>query len=120
MNREDYKTAYENVMLANKMLEQEIEKLKEDLEYSNHCEEQMRKTITNLEYKTTTLEEETKELKQRLEVEIDISNGMLKTIDKAIEFIYENAYDEEREICIDDLWGEIPKLLDILKGSEKE
>ena len=41
-------------------------------------------------------------------------------INKAIEFIYENAYDEEREICIDDLWGEIPKLLDILKGSNKE
>lgn len=41
-------------------------------------------------------------------------------INKAIEFIYENAYDEERKICIDDLWGEIPKLLDILKGSDKE
>jgi hypothetical protein len=27
MNREDYKIAYENVMLANKMLEQEIERL---------------------------------------------------------------------------------------------
>ena len=39
---------------------------------------------------------------------------------EAIEFIYENSYDEERETCIDDLWGEIPKLLDILKGSEKE
>ena len=40
-------------------------------------------------------------------------------INKAIEFIYENSYDEERETCIDDLWGEIPKLLDILKGSDK-
>lgn len=37
-------------------------------------------------------------------------------INKAIEFIYKNAYDEERKKCIDDLWGEIPKLLDILKG----
>ena len=27
MNREDYKIAYENVMVANKMLEQEIERL---------------------------------------------------------------------------------------------
>ena len=41
-------------------------------------------------------------------------------INKAIEFIYENAYDEERKICIDDLWSEIPKLLDILKGSNKD
>lgn len=37
---------------------------------------------------------------------------------KAIEFIYENAYDEERKSCIDDLWGEIPKLLNILKGEK--
>lgn len=29
MNSEDYKIAYENVMIANKMLEQEIERLKE-------------------------------------------------------------------------------------------
>jgi hypothetical protein len=40
-------------------------------------------------------------------------------IDRAIEFIYENAYDEERKSCIDDLWGEIPKLLNILKGEDK-
>jgi len=43
---------------------EEIEKLKEDLEYSNHCEQQMRKTITNLEYKITTLEEQLKEVKK--------------------------------------------------------
>jgi hypothetical protein len=30
MNREDYKIAYENVMLANKMLEQEIERLNKE------------------------------------------------------------------------------------------
>ena len=45
--------------------------------------------------------------------EIERLNNIIK---KAIEFIYENAYDEERENCIDDLWGEIPKLLEILKG----
>ena len=33
---------------------------------------------------------------------------------------YTEKCDEERETCIDDLWGEIPKLLDILKGVDKE
>lgn len=48
-------------------------------------------------------------------------NKRLKCIiNKAIEFIYENAYDVERENCIDDLWGEIPKLLEILKENDKE
>ena len=32
MNNEDYKIAYENVMIANKMLEQENKQLKEKLE----------------------------------------------------------------------------------------
>ena len=52
----------------------------------------------------------------------NIKNGeeLLSRIDKAIEFIYENAYDTERQNCIDDLWGEIPTLLEILKGSDKE
>ena len=49
--------------------------------------------------------------------EIERLNNVIK---KAIEFIYENAYDVERENCIDDLWGEIPKLLEILKGEDKE
>jgi len=40
-------------------------------------------------------------------------------IKEAKEFIYENAYDTERENCIDDLWGEIPKLLEILDKEVK-
>lgn len=41
-------------------------------------------------------------------------------IDKALELIYANAYDTERKECIDDLWGSIEELVDILKGSDKE
>ena len=37
-----------------------------------------------------------------------------KRIDKAIEFIYENAYNEDRTYQVDDLWYEIPELLNIL------
>ena len=50
--------------------------------------------------------------------EIKRLNNIIK---EAREFIYENAYDSERKNCIDDLWGEIPKLLEILdKESDKE
>lgn len=38
----------------------ENHKLKEDLDYSNYCNEQLRKKIINLEYKIATLEEELK------------------------------------------------------------
>ena len=48
------------------------------------------------------------------------NNTFENIIKEAKEFIYENAYDSERQNCIDDLWGEIPKLLEILKGSDKE
>ena len=68
MSEEEIKIKIDNVFetLAKsiKAKDKEIEKLKEDLEYSNHCEEQMRKTITNLEYKITTLEEQLKEVKK--------------------------------------------------------
>lgn len=39
-------------------------------------------------------------------------------INKSIEFIYENAYNEERTYQVDDLWYEIPKLLEILNKGE--
>ena len=61
----------------------------------------------------TNLYEEAMDLNTKLQEEIERLNNIIK---KAIEFIYENAYDVERENCIDDLWGEIPKLLEILKG----
>ena len=41
-----------------------------------------------------------------------------KRIDKTIEFIYENAYNEERNCQVDDLWYEIPELLNILGKGE--
>ena len=41
-------------------------------------------------------------------------------IDKAIEFIYENAYSEDRKELVDELWYEIPELVAILKGSDEK
>lgn len=60
----------------------------------------------------TNYYKENERLKKELEIEKDISDGMLETIDKAIEYI------DRRDIE----WGseEHNKLLNILKGSDKE
>ncbi len=41
-----------------------------------------------------------------------------RRIKKALELIYTNAYDTERKECIDDLWGNIEELVDILEGND--
>ena len=51
----------------------------------------------------------------KAEQEIERLNNIIK---EAKEFIYENAYNEERNYQIDDLWYEIPKLLEILNKGE--
>ena len=47
MNLEDYKIAYENVMVANKMLEQEIERLNKereiDIKYNKYLQKELAK-----------------------------------------------------------------------------
>ena len=41
-------------------------------------------------------------------------------LDLAIEYIYDNCFDETKNICVDDLWCEdIKNILDILKGVEE-
>ena len=54
MNKEDYKIAYENVMLANKMLEQEIERLKEN---NQAMQEEMARTWKKLDEKENIIKE---------------------------------------------------------------
>lgn len=70
--------------------------------------------------KTFWLERSKEELIDHLVSNIKNGEVLLSRIEKATEFIYENAYDTERENCIDDLWGDIPKLLKILKGDIDE
>ena len=48
---------YKRILEENMRLIPENYKLKEDLEYSNYCNEQLRKKIINLEYKIATLDE---------------------------------------------------------------
>ena len=49
LDRRYYKNEYERI-------KQENERLKEEQEYNNYCDKQLRKKISNLEYKITTLE----------------------------------------------------------------
>ena len=78
MNIEDYKIAYENVMTANKMLEQEIERLKEEYMILQNASDEVE-------------EEKDREIERQKEIirQLDIKNLELTTIIK-----------EVREYCI--------------------
>lgn len=78
--------------------------------------EQQEKYKNMLKRKNKEIEKLNNIIKQYDKVSFIHEMELQKRIDKAIEFIYENAYNEERNYQIDDLWDEIPKLLDILKG----
>lgn len=65
-----------------------------------HLEE----VIINYDKKLTKAEQEIERLKS--------------IINEAIEFIYDNAFNLERNYQVDDLWYEIPKLLEILDKGE--
>jgi len=77
VSEEDYKIAYENVMIANKILNKETERLNKELE-----------------------------------IEEDISNGMLETIDKAIEYI---NYNYKQDYIAEGIYKD---LLEILRCDE--
>jgi hypothetical protein len=86
---------------------------KEFLEYEQYCEEQLRKTITNLKYKI-----------ERLEVELEEKNRELQDrINKAIDFI--NSFEIYEPDSIDtteyknlDTLGLLNYITNILKGKE--
>ena len=90
-----------------KIMAEQINKINESLYQAN----------IDLVDKNKKLENEMEKLKQRLEVEIDISNGMLEAIDKAIEVINKGLninsdyvdYDYGTELLRQEL-------LEILKG----
>ena len=70
------------------------------------------KVINELLIKIAKLEYEVERLDKELEIEKDISDGMLETIEKAIEYIEENSDDMHTYIS--------QAITQILKGSEKE
>ena len=66
----------------------------------------------NCDDKIKEQQEEIERLKKELEIEKDISDGMLETIDKAIEYIEDNSDDMHTYIS--------QAITQILKGSDKE
>ena len=83
-------------------------------EQINKINESLYQANIDLVDKNKKLESEIEKLKQRLEIEIDISDGMLKTIDRIEELMNEYRYTKVEE------YGKIieffKKLKDILKG----
>lgn len=117
LDRRYYKNEYERIKQENERLQEnnsnmqeemarvweENERLKEEQEYNNYCDKQLRKKISNLEYKITTLEN----YKSRCE--------------KAIEFINKYCIDDEFYINLSYKEKAIIEVLNILQNeSEKD
>ena len=81
-------------------------------EQINKINESLYQANIDLVDKNKKLENEIEKLKLRLETEIDISNGMLETIERAIEYIEIIQHNESYGVKEKDYL----KLLDILKG----
>ena len=93
-------------------------------EQINKINESLYQANIDLVDKNKKLESEIEKLKQRLEIEIDISNGMLEAIDKAIEVI-NKGLNINSDYVDYDYGAELlrQELLEILKGvnsNEKE
>ena len=63
-------------------LKQENERLQEEQEYNNYCDEQLRKKISNLEYKITALEDYKSRCEKAIEYIMVDYNDCKKLIDK--------------------------------------
>lgn len=96
--------------------EQKINELKEDLEYSNYCNEELRKKITNLNYKIKLLEEDNTGERALYHRVREVKEEYKDRIDKAIEEIETELHDCK----IDNLDGYADAFLrdlkNILKG----
>jgi uncharacterized coiled-coil protein SlyX len=82
------------VPIQNELLQErykEIERLKEDNEYLNYCNDKLTDTNTNLKYKITTLEDRIKELR--------VDNTEIPSIEDLMKFSDEK-FDELTKIAI--------------------
>lgn len=71
--------------------------------------------IAELKIQNQSYQEYIKFLEDRADYYEDKALELKYKIDKAIEYIEENCYDEERKMVINELYNEIPELLNILK-----
>lgn len=98
-NPEDYTLFY---MWLDEKAKDKMKKLQEENEYSNHCNEELRKKITNLEYKIERLQEENTKLKElcdKYEEEHKTTfeewKKDIKANKKAIEYINKHCVNEK-------------------------
>ena len=82
-------------------------------EYKETIAQNMKLVVENHD-----LKEKIERLKKELEIEKDISDGMLETIDEAREYIEERYNGEVLTHTFDK--DNVGELLEILKGSDKE
>ena len=97
---------------------EENERLQEDLDYSNYCNEELRKKITNLEYKIKLLEEDNTEERALYHSEREVKEEYKDRIDKAIKYIEDTSYKSYFSMLQADYNMSLDTLIDILKGSE--
>lgn len=77
--------------------------------------------ITNLQEEVNKLTAESTEWEERTYCWQDRAEDLQIRIDKAIELLKEaGCYDEETKTFCDDVWEELPKLLNILQGEDKK
>ena len=111
MSNEDYKIAYENVMTANKMLEQEIERLKEQLNDEIDDELKQSEIMVKKQEEIERLTAESTKWESKFYDEA-------KKVDRAIKYMEDNS-----KISLDDCVSIINfyrELLSILKGVDRE
>ena len=98
-----------------------ITNLQEENEYNNYCNEELRKKITNLEYKIERLEEELqqekKDFKEANDYCFELKDYKSRN-EKAIEYIKRHIQPDSFEGYLDSY--EIKKTLNILQGVDKE
>jgi chromosome segregation ATPase len=95
--------------------EKEYIKLQQENEYFNHCDEEKRKTITNLRYKIERLEEENAKLKELCDKYEEEHNT------KFNEWVFDKRENERlKQIIKTANMMEYFKAYDILQGVDKE
>lgn len=115
MTEEEVRINYRIMLDLVEKKDKKIERLQEDLEYSNYCNEELRKKITNLKYKIKLLEEDNTGERALYHSEREVKEEYKDRIDKALNKLEEIVlYDEYITIHTDF----INDTKEILKGKD--
>ncbi len=96
-------------------------KLVDVIDYCNYLNIHVKPYVEAQDKEITRLNKENEKLHKELDYANNDNIYYIAKIDKAIELLKEaGCYDEETKTFCDDVWEELPKLLNILEGSDKE